>query len=1385
MVESAKLLFYNKVMDRTAIKQLISRLIAHFGITYTTHILDQLKTLGFQQATQAAISLGIDDLLTAPSKGWLIQDAEQQGYTSEKHHRYGNVHAVEKLRQLIETWYATSEYLKQEMNPNFRMTDPLNPVHMMSFSGARGSTSQVHQLVGMRGLMSDPQGQIIDLPIQSNFREGLSLTEYIISCYGARKGVVDTAVRTSDAGYLTRRLVEVVQHIVVRKFDCGTVQSIFITPFENSKKNLQINGQQKLIGRVLADNVYINERCIATRNQDITASLANYLITRQVKLISIRSPLICKSMLWICQLCYGWSLTHGNLIELGEAVGIIAGQSIGEPGTQLTLRTFHTGGVFTGDIAEHVRTPFNGIIKFNKNLIYPTRTRHGHPAWICHNNLSVVIKSKNKIHNLVIPSQSVLLVQNNQYVESKQVIAEVRAKISPFKEKVQKYIYSNLEGEMHWSTKVQHASEYAHSNVHLLLTTGHVWILSGNFYKNTGPFFIFYQNQDKINIKLPLAKQNLSYSKIEYIFSNKNWNSIYSNIIFYAYSILQIKKKKKTLFFFGKEKEKYEKKSLFNFMLKIPKNGILQNNDIFAIFDNPKYRIKSSGTIKYGNIKIDLNNKKNEIFKDQRTKIVRPKYKIIKVGNFFFLPEEVYILHQSLSSILVRNNSFVQAGTKITSTIRSQVAGLIKIKRNANNSFEIKILPGRIYYPEETQKFSKQNGIFVPPGEKIFEEFQSKNWIYLQWIVLSKENSFFLVRPAIEYKISNELNNSNLPIPFFFDLLKEHKIIKIKTVEYILYEDGEEIEIINKTGVQLVQSCLVLNWGTKIFIKEAYVSFIKIKINKIIKDFLQINLIQYPNLDVKKKNNIIILKSLFNNKIYSVSPFLNNENLLFSKHQGTIRVLSNRNKEGCSFLTLSPSNSFQTFLFNYTKKNVTIGITENSFKNKLKKNLINFIEKKDLSKKLSSKKITKNFILPIKKTRLTFLKKIGLLGHLQNITKFFQLFYLIEYNPLIPVKFSIIDSLKNKFQNPKWYLLDENKKIHKLLLGKNIIFNLLIWSFPLFFSLKKKFQLINLGQFICEGLSISKYQPFYESGQIIAIHIDFLVIRLAKPYLATGGATVHNNYGEIVKEGDTSITLIYERLKSGDIIQGLPKVEQLLEARPINPVSINLEKGFEDWNKDMTNFFGSLWGFFFSARISMEQSQINLVDQIQKVYESQGVQISNKHIEIIVRQMTSKVLTLEDGMANGFLPGELIEFSRAQRMNRALEEVIPYKPILLGITKASLNTQSFISEASFQETTRVLARAALRGRIDWLKGLKENVILGGIVPAGTGCQEVIWQRTLEKQKTILLKKTKTKLFHNKVKDIFLYEKLSISFNPEMIHKKLKQHLSEINIDRYI
>ncbi|XBI38249.1 hypothetical protein VPH35_123337 [Triticum aestivum] len=321
MAERANLVFHNKEIDGTGMKRLIRRLIDHFGMGYTSHILDQLKTPSFHEATTTSISLGIEDLLTIPSKGWLVQDAEQESFLLEKHYYYGAVHTVEKLRQSIEIWYAT--------------------IYLMSFSGARGNASQVHQLVGIRGLMLDPQGQMIDLPIQSNLREGLSLTEYIISCYGACKGVVDTAVRTADAGYLTHRLFEVVQHIILRRRDCSAIRGISVT-----------------------NDIYIGSRCIATRNQDIGIGLVNRFITTfQAQPIYIRIPFTCRSTSWICQLCYGRSPTHCDLVELGEAIGIIARQSIGEPGSQLTLRTFHTGGVFTGGTTDLVRS-FMGILLF-------------------------------------------------------------------------------------------------------------------------------------------------------------------------------------------------------------------------------------------------------------------------------------------------------------------------------------------------------------------------------------------------------------------------------------------------------------------------------------------------------------------------------------------------------------------------------------------------------------------------------------------------------------------------------------------------------------------------------------------------------------------------------------------------------------------------------------------------------------------------------------------------------------------------------------------------------------------------------------------------------------------------------------------------------------
>ncbi|EEF38450.1 DNA-directed RNA polymerase beta chain, putative [Ricinus communis] len=270
---------------------------------------------------------------------------------------------------------------------------------------------------------------------------------------------------------------------------------------------------------------------------------------------------------------------------------------------------------------------------------------------------------------------------------------------------------------------------------------------------------------------------------------------------------------------------------------------------------------------------------------------------------------------------------------------------------------------------------------------------------------------------------------------------------------------------------------------------------------------------------------------------------------------------------------------------------------------------------------------------------------------------------------------------------------------------------------------------------------MAKNGPHLKSGQVIIIHIGSVVIRSAKPYLATPGATVHGHYGEILYEGDTLVTFIYEKSRSGDITQGLPKVEQVLEVRSIDSISINLEKRVGGWNECIPRILGIPWGFLIGTELTIVQSRISLVNKIQRVYRSQGVQIHNRHIEIIVRQITSKVLVSEDGMSNVFSPGELIGLLRAERTGRALEEAICYRAILLGITRASLNTQSFISEASFQETARVLAKAALRGRIDWLKGLKEKVVLGGMIPVGTGFKGLV---QASRRKQFLIVGTKNK-----------------------------------------
>jgi DNA-directed RNA polymerase subunit beta' len=333
-------IYQNTLINKKQLKELLGWSFSKYDSMQASLLADELKYLGFKYATQAGISISIEDLKVPQTKNEMLEKANKDIENAEKICLKGKITNVERFQKIIDTWSIASESLKDNVVSYFKAYDPLNSVYIMAFSGARGNLSQVRQLVGMRGLMADPSGEIMRVPIKKNFREGLTITDYLMSGYGARKGIVDTALKTANSGYLTRRLIDIAQDIIIREKDCLTYSSFRI---ETSNK---LNNE-KLIGRILLKSVYDpkTETLITSPNTAITSELLTLFKQKSVSKFYIRSPLTCNLYHSICQMCYGWDLSNQNLVDLGEAIGILAGQSIGEPGTQLTMRTFHTGGI--------------------------------------------------------------------------------------------------------------------------------------------------------------------------------------------------------------------------------------------------------------------------------------------------------------------------------------------------------------------------------------------------------------------------------------------------------------------------------------------------------------------------------------------------------------------------------------------------------------------------------------------------------------------------------------------------------------------------------------------------------------------------------------------------------------------------------------------------------------------------------------------------------------------------------------------------------------------------------------------------------------------------------------------------------------------------------
>jgi DNA-directed RNA polymerase subunit beta' len=421
--------FMNGMLKKKGLENLVFYTYLKAGLAPTIDMLDKMKELGFNEATQAGFSLGIDDFIIPKEKSQLVEKAQKGVQDIEKLYRDGTISAGERFNRVVEIWSTVTDKVSVAMIEEMRKIsfdrNQLNPLFVMADSGSRGNKQQIRQLAGMRGLMSKPSGEILETPIVSNLREGLNVLQYFISTHGARKGLADTALKTANSGYLTRKLVDVNQEVIVDEYDCGTLKGINVTAIVENGEIIE-PFYDRVVGRISLERVLhpdTNE-VLVDMNEEITEKVAREFQNLGIEKVKIRSVLTCESKKGVCQLCYGRNMATGSLVELGEAVGIIAAQSIGEPGTQLTMRTFHVGGIaMRGAEKSKLEAKNDGIIRFNnlksvvnreKTLVVVNRNA----------NIAILDHRAREVEHYQVPYGAKVLVKDGEEVKSRQEFAE-------------------------------------------------------------------------------------------------------------------------------------------------------------------------------------------------------------------------------------------------------------------------------------------------------------------------------------------------------------------------------------------------------------------------------------------------------------------------------------------------------------------------------------------------------------------------------------------------------------------------------------------------------------------------------------------------------------------------------------------------------------------------------------------------------------------------------------------------------------------------------------------------------------------------------------------------------------------------------------------------
>ena len=1386
-------IYQNALISKKQLKNLLSWCFTKYGSVKACFLADELKYLGFKYATKAGISISIEDLQVPEVKNYILNNANREILNTENFYLEGKITQVERYQKIIDTWNITSESLKNEVVNYFKNYDPLNSVFMMAFSGARGNLSQVRQLVGMRGLMSDPSGQIMNLPIRKNFREGLSITDYLMSSYGARKGIVDTALKTANSGYLTRRLIDVAQDIIIREKDCLTEHS-FLFSFNSRNRNSD-NSSNKIIGRILSRPVYnpITKKLLGEINTQITLKLLNTFIRNRVKNLYIRSPLTCQLYRSICQTCYGWDLATENLIDMGEAVGIIAGQSIGEPGTQLTMRTFHTGGIFTSKANQQIISSIDGVIKFSKLLKTSIlRTNRGENVLLTENSSSLSIVSEIKSENLVqidLPRNTILFISNNQFVKKEAIIGQLAENVKQIRTET-KQVISDNSGEI-FMPRIN--SEYELSTRNKLL-----WILSGKVYQAPMNSFLNFHYDSKINKNSFIFRSKVINQQSGLVYQLSEDFKNHQNNMEIRRTIFLLNKSKIQKLIFSRSNR--------DFLLSINKLNFIVKLD----FSKSKFHIQKSVNNNFGKLvsKSFTTLTGGYVFynyKIQQRKSTCYVYNIQKIyiRTLIWLPEETYKITDDTKILGIKNKSFVNSNTQILPNLLSKTSGIFCIKEKKNNIREIIIKSGYLHVIENLNVVKNlENKIFFP-GEFILGEIEV-NQISLCHINKNNLCLQLLVRPIDIYEVPflhlhNKINKKNY---------KSNKPINIRNSIKYPYNSGEKIKIPEQ--VEILNHFLnfqIENYSTKNNRLELEIlkNQRKSHLNLYISEKCSLN--QYIPADLKykkiqscfiiKKNQFVdsyttlgflenltsysleIVKWKYKNEKNKQLFLISNEDCITIKKDKIkhhlIRDLIfdtiNLNKLGKilidnnQFLTIQKGRPY--FFPNCQK---TGPISKNDLKYKLVSHnsaLKDFSNQKDLN--LNYCDLTNklyNFIpLANYYEKLDFPKML-----IKKRGKYYSSGVPVLVRELLIIKNDKKKSKLSDIEKIPWYgYLDYKDKTYKTKRRDFLTYLDRIRLENVFLMFVKSSETVKNN--IKTNLNHNSNLELAILGLLEHPFKNIGIHSITEDFFEKDINSVFCRNGEFIESGQTIGLLNFEKEITGDIVQGLPRIEELLEARKKKRISkytpknykksllirqTTIDPSFEFRQLGTTvkenekinphnllkiyfNYFAKnkylvkdnykrmkltkLANNYEASYKSFKKVQFLILNSVQSVYQSQGVTIANKHLEVIIKQMTTKVLITHEG-DTPLLPREVIDLYHINYINQIVYDqdkfTACYVPLLLGITKAALNNPSFISAASFQETTKVLTKAAIEGRLDWLRGLKENIIIGHLIPSGTG-----------------------------------------------------------------